>query len=69
MQLKTRAMAGNSRVKLWASDLPEPAETVFEGDNPMLNDLYTVTAVVNLCAGERCHGSDLQLKGRNTNLV
>jgi hypothetical protein len=57
------------RVKLWAADLPEPAEAVLEGEGSSFDELKEVTAVVTLCAEDRCRGEEMQIKGRDTAIL
>ncbi|HUV13979.1 MAG TPA: hypothetical protein VMY18_10055, partial [Acidobacteriota bacterium] len=66
LQVKASSTGMSPRLKLWATDLPEPAEAVVEGENSSFDELKAVTAVVSLCAGNRCRGEDLRIKGRNT---
>ncbi len=63
LQVKVESRGGYPRVKVWASDLPEPAEAVIEGSNASFEDLKAMTAVVTLCAGDRCEGRELRVKG------
>jgi hypothetical protein len=69
LQVKAESLGGSPRVKIWASDLPEPAEAVIEGSNASFENLKVVTAVVMLCAGDPGERGDLWVNGTDAGKI